>query len=243
LKYVQLFGERCSGTNFLESLIRKNFRGLALTKEFGGKHWFIKDHHPRCRPNHSTDYQCIRRLTDSADTLFLCLFRNPYDWLRSLNARPYHAGRHWGLPFSDFIRDPWHSWETTRVHPAWPDRADNYWFIEDAENILRLRTRKILHLLGLEQIVDHVYMLRYEDLRDDPQILIEIAKRYGIAMQGPNVVGERRHFGQGGSAPFAPRQYPKIRDSDLSFIADELDWSVESRIGYTKTDYSAGNPT
>ncbi len=239
IKYVQIFGERCSGTNFLESLVRKNFKHVALTKAFGGKHWFIRWHHPRCRANASTDLQCRRPLSDSRDTLFLCIVREPLEWLRSFHLRPYHAGDHWNLPFSEFIRKPWHSFETSRVNPCWPSRADGYWFIEDAENVLRLRTRKLQHLLNLAPLVEHFHIVNYETLRDDTQSLVPVAERFGIALAQPHVVGERRHFGRPGNHDYAPRRFPKIASSDLEYIHRELDWSVEGRIGYQRDPKTA----
>jgi hypothetical protein len=239
IKYVQIFGERCSGTKFLESLVQKNFRDVALTKAFGFKHWFIRGHHPRCRANASTDYECSRPLSDSRDTLFLCIVREPLDWLRSFHLRPYHAGNHWNLPFSEFIRKPWHSFETARVNRCWPLRADGYWFIEDAENVLRLRTRKLQHLLNLAPLVEHFQVVNYETLRDDPQSLAQIAARFGIALAQGHVVGERRHLGRPGNHDHAPRRFTRIATTDLAYIHRELDWAVEGRIGYQRDPETA----
>ncbi len=235
IKYLQIFGERCSGTNFLESLVQKNFKDVALTKAFGGKHWFIQDHHPRCRANQSTDYQCRRPLADSRDTLFLCIVREPIDWLRSFHLRPYHAGDHWNLPFCEFIRKPWHSFETSRLNPYWPSRADGYWFIEDAENVLCLRTRKIQHILNLAPLVEHFYLVNYETLRDDVQSLAQIAKRFGIALAHRQIIGERRHLGRPGNQDYVPRHFPAIGATERSYISRELDWAVEGSIGYHRT--------
>ena len=88
IEHVQIFGERCSGTNYLTSLIRKNFADVEITKAFGGKHWFVKDHLPRCRPNRSTDHQCVRPLSDSDDTLFLVMFRVNPDYVMVLFTDP-----------------------------------------------------------------------------------------------------------------------------------------------------------
>ncbi len=178
IKFVQLFGERCSGTNFLSSLINKNFDSVIQTKDFGGKHWYIKDHYPRCRANQSTDYQCVRSLNESDDTLFVVLFRNPFDWLRSIQATPYHAWQHSGLDFSAFIRKPWISSESSRVNLDWPDSAEGYWFIEEAENILRLRAMKIWHLRNLQEVVKHVCYINYEVLRDYNELIEKIGNSY-----------------------------------------------------------------
>jgi hypothetical protein len=237
ITHVQLFGERCSGTNYVASLITKNFDDIEMTKDYGGKHWFIKDHYPRCRPNQSTDYQCIRPLSDNADTLFVCLFRNPFDWVRSINARPYHAGDHWGLALSEFLRKPWHSFERIRLNGYWPDRHDSYWFIEEAQNVLRLRSMKIQHLLNLRDRVDTVCYVNYETIRDDNDSLRAIAHRYQIQLKHVAVLGERKHFGRAHEDEYAGPQYAPISGDDLRFILEELDWGVEGRIGYSDRDY------
>jgi len=210
---------------------------IELTKDFGGKHWFIKNHYPRCRPNHSTDFQCIRPLSDSADTLFLCLFRNPFDWLRSIHARPYHAGNHWGLSFSEFLRKPWHGFETSRLNPYWPQRNDGYWFIEEAENILKLRTEKITHLLKLRALVENVCFVNYEAIRDDHDVLRNIADRFQIKLRHPRIQSERKYFGRPKNLEFSPPKYPPISTGDLAFIRGELDWDIEGQVSYCISDY------
>lgn len=71
LKY-SVFGERCSGTSYLEELMVANFR-LAFTDEYGLKHWWLgKD------------------LTNSDDTLFIGIVRSPVSWLCSFYNNPLH---------------------------------------------------------------------------------------------------------------------------------------------------------
>lgn len=237
VKYVQLFGERCSGTNFVASLIHKNLSGIELTKDFGGRHWFIKNHHPRCRENQSTDYQCRRSLHDSSDTLFICLFRNPYDWIRSIHARPYHAGNHWGLSLTEFLRKPWLSFETSRVNPDWPERGDGYWFIEEAKNILRLRNEKVTHLLNLQGVVENVCYVNYEIIRDHNHLLQKIASQYRIKLKHSNIVAEQRYFGGPRDTEFSKPKYQPISNGDLKFLRSELNWETEGRICYASEDY------
>ena len=214
-----------------------------MTSDFGWKHWFIKDHHPRGRPNQSTDYQCIRPLRDSADTLFLCVFRNPFDWVRSINAKPYHAPAHWGLPLTEFLRMPWRSFETTRASPYWPERPDKFPFIEEAENILRLRTKKIAHLFSLKQVVENVRFINYETIRDDNQQLKRIDNEFNIKLRHSNIRGVTKYFPNPNMARFVLPKYPKIAKNDVEFIRVELDWDLEHRLGYHINDYIDSTPS
>jgi hypothetical protein len=233
IRYVQIFGERCSGTNYLARLVEKNFWPVQITKSFGGKHWFIKDHEPRGRPNRSTDFECVRRLADGDDTLFLVIFRDPIDWLRSLHARPYHAPEHWNLPFAEFIRKPWICSELERVNSIWPESEQGHYFIEEAENVVRLRSQKIRHLTNLQGTVTNVAFVNYEVLLDDLGALEEIADRFGIALRTRPLRDERFYFGGGAEQTFAgPRDYPSVSPPDLRFILRNLDRDLEASIGY-----------
>ena len=238
IKYIQIFGERCSGTNFVASLVNKNFRDVRITKEFGGKHWFIKDHYPRCRPNQSTDVQCVRSIEDdNSDTLFLCIFRNPFDWVRSLHSRPYHAYNHVNLPLSQFMRKPWLSYEKSRVNRKWPIRDDNYWFIDEAMNILKLRSLKNEHWLGLQNVVDNFCMINYDALVNNNQELANITSQFQIELEQPEIIGEPIYIGRPGDKPYAPPKYPAFSEGDLEFLQEELDWHLENQIGFHFSDY------
>ncbi len=237
IKYIQLFGERGSGTNFVASLIRKNLAHVELTNDFGAKHWYIKDHYPRCAPNRSTDFECVRPLKESSDTLFLVLFRDPFDWLNSIHARPYHAWEHWGLPFSEFIRKPWYSFETSRVNSLWPDNEEKHWPIEHADNVLKLRSMKIKHFLTLQRQVTHVVYVRYESISTNLALLGDIAQHFSIPLKGSEIEGERKHFGQPDTVEYSRIQYPEISSDDLAFIQQQLDWDVEKKLEYTFESY------
>ena len=242
IRYVQIFGERCSGTSYLARLVEKNFEQVESTKSFGFKHWFIKDHNPRGRLNRSTDFQCVRRLDDSDDTLFIVIHRDPFDWLRSLNAKPYHAPGHWNLSFSEFIRKPWLCAERNRANPLWPEDEQGYYFIEEAENILRLRSQKIQHFLNLEGTVPNVVFMKYEELVADLGVLEEVAEEFGIPLQSRPLQDETFYFGGGRQKTFhSGKKYPPISPEDLGFIRRNLDWGLESSLGYEWPIFDGGS--
>lgn len=71
---VTIYGERCSGTNYLENLLNINF-DIDITWNYGWKHFFgFQD----------------KSLKNSDDTLFICIVRNPVDWVNSLYRKPHH---------------------------------------------------------------------------------------------------------------------------------------------------------
>ena len=75
---ITIFGERCSGTNYLQILIEKNFLcEITWMHEpgQGHKHFFGFDDH-------------IYKNSDN--TLFICIVRNPIDWINSFYRNPHH---------------------------------------------------------------------------------------------------------------------------------------------------------
>ena len=72
LKKCTIYGERCSGTNYLENIIKMNFN-VDITWKYGWKHFFGFN-----------DYK------DSDDVLFLCIVRDPFNWIDSLFKFKYH---------------------------------------------------------------------------------------------------------------------------------------------------------
>jgi hypothetical protein len=67
-----ILGERCTGTNFLEESMTHNF-SLEYTATYGNKHFF-----------------CYNNYTNSDDTLFIGIIRNPIYWLNSFSCELYH---------------------------------------------------------------------------------------------------------------------------------------------------------
>jgi len=165
-----IFGERNSGTNYLQKIMLHNF-DLKLTWEYGWKHWYIKDHHPRGRANTTTDAVGKISIQSSSDTLVIFIVRNPIDWLRAIHNNPYHA-ENVAADFSEFIRSPWIC--STRVSYgrnagailAGPRYAETFEdlgpevFMEEAENICVLRNMKNKHFLGLGDVCNIIKKMR-----------------------------------------------------------------------------------
>jgi hypothetical protein len=90
-KEIQIFSERCSGSNYMEQFIRANFPDVRLSWKSGWKHWIPE------KPIRGND-----------DLLFLIVCRQPFEWLRSIHRTPWHVAPPLrGLEFSEFIRSEW----------------------------------------------------------------------------------------------------------------------------------------
>ena len=217
----QIFGERCSGTNYLERLIRLNYP-LCVTSAFGKKHWMIGD------------YSIFRNCDD---TLFIVIVRNPLTSLQSLALQPHHAPFHYRLPFSTFIRKHWLSYDGSNMPHLWFEEDERKRLsiatkeneIENEENICALRAKKIRSFLAVKELVRNFVLIRYEDLRADFR-KISIIEQFGIAPR-KELVNEKTYKG-GGGAVYQPKVYAKIGDEDIRFINKHLDWELEESLGY-----------
>ena len=74
IKKFTIYGERCSGTNYLKNLILANF-DVNLTWEYGWKHFF--------------GFNEIES-KDTNDVLFICIVRNLPDWINSFFREKHH---------------------------------------------------------------------------------------------------------------------------------------------------------
>ena len=102
----QVMGERCSGTNYLHSLMINNTT-LQRSEYLGWKHSFASA-------------QFIPR-----DLLPIVVFRNPNAWIKSMFRKPWHRAEGVReLPFSEWLRKPF----TTSIdHDLWNENLLNHY--------------------------------------------------------------------------------------------------------------------
>lgn len=217
-----MFGERCSGTNYVEQLLRRNALWLAPTDRHGWKHGFAD----------GIDGACD-------DTLFVLVFRDPFDWARSLWQKPWHvAAPLRDAPFSRFVRTPWQcEWGrdmdlevgdprigSEMLHERDPATGERF------ENALRMRTAKARRWLSLQRQLRHVFVARYEHAADCPRVFVrEVARSHGL-LRWPWFRPVQTF--KGGSQPFVRRELPPIAAEDVEWIASQLDADLERELGY-----------
>lgn len=231
ITHVQVFGERRSGTNYAVSLLQKNLP-LRRTHLYGWKHGFpVMPVIP-------------------ARVLFVAMVRDPFDWVRSFYANPFEARRDLlDLPFSEFIRAEWHGVFRPRRQDwakwGYGERSPKFGAGEELQldrhpitglpfaNILELRRVKLQGHLSLAARGANCIVIRYEDLRDDPEEAIgSIRSIFGIeggAESFVPVTGRASPTRAGGrSAP----PFAEWTTDDLSHVRDGLDPLLEARLGY-----------
>ena len=223
LNSFQVFGERASGTNFLIQLLLKNLPNIKMVGRYGWKHFFPPAEFP-----------------NSDRCLFVMIYRDPFDWVRSLFLQPHHVHTSLKkLDFSDFIRSEWYCVfdELANVKPGEKQYGKEMMFERNPdngkrfENILKLRTAKILAFEALRGKVDYIEFVRYEDIKNDPTGFIDrIARKHDIA-SAINFTPVEKYKGIT-DKKYVPKNYFDISRQDYQYILKQLDFEVEASIGY-----------
>ena len=89
VQFVHVIGERNSGTNWLETVLRANYQAPVHDSFCSFKHWAQFPCHPK------------------EAYVTVVLLRNPYDWAASFYTKPYNSPAHQKLTFKAFLRKPW----------------------------------------------------------------------------------------------------------------------------------------
>lgn len=241
LKRFAIYGERCSGTNYLEKLIVANtflittpVRGVPPQQTPWHKHFMPWLDFP---PTYDEDPR-NSNFKEYEDTLFFVIFRNPYDWARSLHLSPHHAAAWlWEIEFTKFIRKEWVLNDKDayliepRKHSPLLDIDPHTG--QPFKNIFRLRNAKVKDQLRLRDLVKNIYYINYETLRDHPEKVIkELGRTFGIALSPTfQPIVEYQGWGKNPGL-FKPKQYAPMRMRDLAYINSQLDRNQEKQIGY-----------
>lgn len=187
--FIKIFGERNTGTNYLEKLISQNMQvtllpgtapssvtrlGRRLRADWPTNLYFALTRHRHLGWKHSPAH-----LPEPLPQAFqgrLCLvmlMKNPYSWLLSLWRRPYHNKRavRRMQDLHEFITTPWpamaRDWYTTREYASPVD----------------LWNHKVGSLFGMHGVPS--VRLRYEDLLAAPEdALARIAGTARISLTG-----------------------------------------------------------
>ena len=235
----QVFGERCSGTNYLDRILNENFR-IKTVHHYGWKHGFP------IMPGIWTQSLCV------------VITRAPFDWLRRFYRTPYEMDPGlFGLGFSEWLRSPWQSicrpriqgWEKWGMqfipnlgrHPLQLDRHP----IEGRafNSVCEMRALKYRAWFGLKHRAANVLFIRYEDLKRDPVgLLTEIQSVFQLETRDAPIhdISERADP-QIAHRTDLRREVGEICAEDRDFILSQLDPELEIRMGYRLDGGITGN--
>jgi hypothetical protein len=216
LKYFTIYGERCSGTNFLEKAIEENF-DLKITWDYDFKHWFG---HYQFKNNEKED-----------ETLFLGIIRNPITWIDSFFKNPYH------LPLSNkknikyFLFNEWCSFDDDDTHnEIMLDR--NIITKKRYKNIFDLRYIKNIYLINvMPKNVKNYLLIRYEDLYDYYDLILGyIEKKFNLKRKNTDFKKIVNYKGKKDGLFF--KKNIKLTKKIVDIIVNNLNKEQEKGLGY-----------
>jgi hypothetical protein len=231
IKHIHIIGERCSGTNFVAQLLLQNIAGISVSNQFtvgpyGWKHGFVSD----------------AVIAKGNNCLFVHVYRNPYDWVRSFHREPYHAHQSLiNISFSEFIRREWHAtygetnskvkkndprYETEMIEERNPTTKQRF------ENVMRLRTEKLKHFESLRNRLPYFFSAAYEVVNNDPEFFVKnFAAQFSLQLK-QKYTPVSSYKGLKKTGIYKKKQYSHFKEDDLNLINSWLNWKFENRLGY-----------
>ncbi|SFC73112.1 hypothetical protein [Tropicimonas isoalkanivorans] len=219
-----VMGERCSGTNFLNAVVRRNLPVKPIEFHFW-KHGF-------------PTFDVI-----GETTVILISYRNAASWVRSLYVSPWHASEEMqALDFSAFLRCPWDTVIDNRFMRrkykgspllGLPLQMDRHPITGEVfENVFQMRTAKLRALEGMRNRGCNVVYVRLEDVvsRTDA-FLDQFSEAFGtLRTRNSTFIPEKRLGGWPEDKKRTSVQ--ALSDDDWSFMKSQLDLELEARFGY-----------
>ena len=255
-KYVKIYGERNTGTNYLMKLIKLNFnvkvfRGIEplylfmwpyffyfmfppLYKKIPFGRWIIDNYFKLSLPKnlgwkHSMISSDVLKSIDnfSGMVFFVTITKNPYSWLLSLHNRPYHTQDKYDS-FEEFLIKPWVTWS-----------RDNYY--KNFKNPIEMWNIKNKSYIDLSKKYN-VKNIRYEDLLNDFNSLLsklsdffDIDKKFdSFKNVGKSTKGDKKDFDFYKNYYLNELWKDKLSDDSIDIINSILDESVLDFFGYKK---------
>lgn len=253
---IKIFGERNSGTNYLEQLLHSNTDAsivpgndikllrwaYKITKHIlpnSAADRFVENHRDK-RANSQFAHFCgwkhaqVPYFPPSIDRYppglgFVSLTKNPYAWLLSLHRRPYQnpALTHAKISFADFLRQPWPT-------------VGREGRLEPYPNPIQMWNAKTASYFSLAQYGPHLHIC-YETLLTRPEETIDdIINCLGLtARSAPFLEVTRSTKPEAKTREDYAKRYTAetwrkaLTSDDIAFVNTQLDPEVVERVGYS----------
>jgi len=250
IKYLKVFGERNTGTNYLNQLLNQNLvdinilnigsnQGIQEVANQYSSHLreLVKEFQIDLRRNQEFSYnygwkhavvdvERVKNVSIYEETIFICLIRNPYKFGRSLFKRPYQTlVRDWSS-FSEFLRTPWVCNNRDNAGSAILQSPITLWNL------------KVKSYIEFAKTCKNLITIRYEDLVADPKKTLSSLNEFDVKNKGSfinietSTKDESLKFDDyvSASKSFNPRDY--YSQDDLSYMATILDHDICQYFAY-----------
>jgi hypothetical protein len=239
IRKFTIYGERSSGTNFLEKSIKLNFN-LEVTREFGSKHFFCFD-------------DCCKQPNE--DTLFIGIIRNPVYWLNSFIQQPYHVpvqnrslkgfltnefysvhDEHTPEPFI-LNGNLFFSKKTLAKNHEINMKDLNYTTGKKYKNIFEMRKYKNSYLMNIMPIkVKNYILINYEDLLYNyEKTLQNIKEKFNLQQKNSSFI-KIKNYKKSSTYNFVKQRQILLPHNLILLIWKNLDIKQEEKLGYKIND-------
>ncbi len=232
LEFIQIYGERNSGTNILKNSLEcyiegeNRVLGSYKTKydDFNGAKIFgYKHYYPRYDKLFGKNNDICRK------TLFLVIYKNPYTWIRSMINKPYHFKNCLeGMNIEDL-----ENFKIEGFNIYGKSMPDVHPDTGDLLTLFDLRRYKIEQFEDLKYKVENVGYVNYEELLINPfKILTQITKTWPSLF----VTTEMLYFES--SKKYLEKYIPpkSFTELEMEIMNRCIDWEKENLIGYKKNN-------
>lgn len=177
----KIYGERCSGTNYIKELMLTNFDLVDLCYDFDYKHFF--------------GFHKYKHSKLENETLFIGIIRHPIAWINSLSKDLWHIPKE-NKNIEDMISKEFYSVNFINSEgQIFYNDSDNLQEIllndinfknnkryKDIFELRKVKNEFLLH--DMYNLVKNYFFVKYEDLQDDPcKILLQISKKFNISLK------------------------------------------------------------
>jgi len=236
-----ILGERCSGTNFLEETIIKNFN-INYTGEYGNKHFFCYN-----------DYNGPQ----ADNTLFIGIIRNPIYWLNSFSKELYHVPQINRQSLHNFLFNEFYSVEN-EVTPNQQSFDGNFFIKNDKfytrkyninkkdlnylngkkyKNIFELRNVKNNFLINvMPNKVKNYILINYEDLLFNFEHIMKVIKEKFNLVQKLPVFEKVKKYKKCDTYNFVKQSEITLTPHNVNEMWNNLNVKQENFLGYFKFD-------
>jgi len=228
---IRFFSLRCSGSTYLQHLLKHNFPTLLFGQDLGWKHGpsgpaisGFKNQASSVDELLDLDFQVKgERLKDPATIMIV---RNPYDWVRSLYKNSWWVLHHSyrDVHFNEFLRS------AVRISAHQP--ADiNFFDNKPYSNPIEMRSAKLKLLLSLTCRSPQHFVINYETLLENaPAVIAHIASTFNWRPKAVYEPIDYRIRGRG--QKFEMPSYPDLGEEELDFIKEQIDEELEHLLSY-----------
>ena len=163
LKKVTIYGERCSGTNYLEELLLLNF-DVEIVWTYGWKHFFG-----------------FENFIESDDVLFIGIVRNLEDWVNSLYREKYHLPLELTENIDAFLNNTFYSIDNENNEIMYDRNIETN---ERYQNIFELRHIKNKYLIEkMPTLVKNYCLITYDELINNFVDVMNYIKNYNLQIK------------------------------------------------------------